>query len=416
MEENRAAWERGWQQNLDEARAANFAPDTLKPKYFRGHRCLRWQRGLVVSDNPQIEYDLFVLARRLLFGWYLSGIRTIYEIGSGSGNNLWLLSELFPEATIVGLDWVDLAVKLANELGKATGRKIEGRRFNMLNPAHSLRLEPGSAVVTIHSLEQLADQHGALLDWLTAARPALVLHYEPILEFYDTANLLDYLALGTRSGVDTSPDSGPRLPPAAMPASSSCWSQIGRAWAGSITRRRSSPGGRRRDYQIGPTVRRAERDHRIHGVNAAAGSETGENSGTYEGGGGDDEHAGARSCDAEQHPAGKTGQRERAGRRHHDAGNDPDWTQRRPQTGDPLAEGAIRPPFTLGRAAARASWTSCGQAALSIWRANEYHDSIGRSNKRVRAGADVDAGHRRSTNVVAREVSGFVTESLGGRD
>ena len=149
----------------------------------------------MVSENPQIEYDLFVLARRLLFGWYLAGIRTIYEIGSGSGNNLWLLSELFPDASIVGLDWVTPAVELANELGAATGRKIEGRRFDMLNPDRNLMLEPGSAVVTIHALEQLGDRHGALLDWLAAARPALVLHYEPILEFYDAANLLDYLAL-----------------------------------------------------------------------------------------------------------------------------------------------------------------------------------------------------------------------------
>jgi hypothetical protein len=49
--------------------------------------------------------------------------------------------------------------------------------------------------VTIHALEQLGDGHGALLDWLAASRPALVLHYEPILEFYDRANLLDYLAV-----------------------------------------------------------------------------------------------------------------------------------------------------------------------------------------------------------------------------
>ena len=194
-DENRAVWERGWQQNLEEARAGGFAPHTLKPKYFRGNRFLRWQRGLVVSENPQIEYDLFVLARRLLFGWYLPGIRTIYEVGSGSGNNLRLLSELFPEARIIGLDWVAPAVQLANELGTVTGRKIEGRRFDMLNPDASFTLEPGSAVVTIHALEQLGDRHGALLDWLAAARPALVLHYEPILEFYDEAILFDYLAL-----------------------------------------------------------------------------------------------------------------------------------------------------------------------------------------------------------------------------
>ena len=194
-DENREAWECGWQQNLDEARAGGFASHTLKPKYFRGNRFLRWQRDLVASENLQIEYDLFVLARRLLFGWYLPEVNTIYEVGSGSGNNLWLLSELFPDARIIGLDWVTPAVQLANELGTAAGRTIEGRRFDMLNPDRRVTLEPGAAVVTIHALEQLGDRHRALLDWLAAARPALVLHYEPILEFYDEANLFDYLAL-----------------------------------------------------------------------------------------------------------------------------------------------------------------------------------------------------------------------------
>jgi hypothetical protein len=193
--ENRAAWERGWQQNLDEARARGFAPEALKPKYFRGHRVLRWQGDVVVSDNPQIEYDLFVLARRLLFGTYLAGAKTIYEVGCGSSNNLWLLSEMFPEARVVGLDWVAPAVQLASELGEATGRRIEGHRFNMLDPDPAFTPEPGAAFVTIHALEQIGDRHGALLDWLETARPSVVLHYEPILEFYDRANLLDYLAL-----------------------------------------------------------------------------------------------------------------------------------------------------------------------------------------------------------------------------
>jgi len=50
-------------------------------------------------------------------------------------------------------------------------------------------------VVTVHAMEQLGDRHGALLDWLAAARPAVVLHYEPVLEFYDRTNVVDYLAL-----------------------------------------------------------------------------------------------------------------------------------------------------------------------------------------------------------------------------
>jgi hypothetical protein len=194
-QENRAAWTRGWQQNLDEARAARFAPETLKPKYFRGHRVLRWQGDIIVSDNPQIEYDLFVLARRLLFDTYLRDASTIYEVGCGSSNNLWLLSEMFPAARIVGLDWVEPAVQLATELGQATGRPIEGLRFNMLQPDAGFRPEPGAAFVTVHALEQIGDRHGPLLDWLEAAHPSVVLHYEPILEFYDPTNLLDYLAL-----------------------------------------------------------------------------------------------------------------------------------------------------------------------------------------------------------------------------
>jgi hypothetical protein len=195
VDENRAAWERGWQQSLEEARASSFAPEALRPKYFRGNRFLRWQGDVVVSENPQIEYDLFVLARRLLFGSFLPGVRTIYEIGSGSGNNLWLLSEMFPKARIIGLDWVAPAVELATELGQVSGRNIEGRHFDMLHPDSAFALEPGAAVVTIHALEQLGDQHGPLIDWLAAARPAVILHYEPILEFYDRANVLDYLAL-----------------------------------------------------------------------------------------------------------------------------------------------------------------------------------------------------------------------------
>ena len=194
-DENRAAWQRGWQQNLDEARAAGFAPHTLRPKYFRGHHILRWQGDVLVCENPQIEYDLFVLARRLLFGTYLEGLETIYEVGCGSSNNLWLLSELFPKARIVGLDWVEPAVQLATELGQATGRRIEGRRFDMMNPDAAFTPEPGAGIVTIHALEQIGDRHGALLDWLEAAKPAVVLNYEPILEFYDRANLIDVLAL-----------------------------------------------------------------------------------------------------------------------------------------------------------------------------------------------------------------------------
>ena len=54
--------------------------------------------------EPQIEYEHSSCWPADCSSGRTSGIHTIYEIGSGSGNNLWLLSELFPDARIVGLD------------------------------------------------------------------------------------------------------------------------------------------------------------------------------------------------------------------------------------------------------------------------------------------------------------------------
>ncbi|MCX5667168.1 MAG: hypothetical protein NTY34_02515, partial [Candidatus Omnitrophica bacterium] len=41
---------------------------------------------------------------------------------------------------------------------------------------------------------QLGSRHEKLLSFIMKAKPQIVLHYEPILEFYDQDNLLDYLA------------------------------------------------------------------------------------------------------------------------------------------------------------------------------------------------------------------------------
>ena len=138
-EENRAAWERGWQQNLDEARAAR-----LRARRAQAEVLSRQPLPALAARHPR-QREPADRVRPVRAGAAAAvrqvpvGIHTIYEIGSGSANNLWLLSELFPDARIVGLDWVDPAVQLASELGTATGRQIEGRRFDMLNPDPALR-------------------------------------------------------------------------------------------------------------------------------------------------------------------------------------------------------------------------------------------------------------------------------------
>ena len=105
-DENHAKWLDGWKENLQIAIAKGVTADNLRPRYFRGNKYLRLRKDLVVSPNLQLEHDLFTVARHYLFQRYLSPFSSIYEFGCGSGQNLFLLSELFPDKEIVGLDWV----------------------------------------------------------------------------------------------------------------------------------------------------------------------------------------------------------------------------------------------------------------------------------------------------------------------
>jgi hypothetical protein len=194
-EENLEAFEKGWGENLESIISDKISFESLKPKYFRGSKFLRYGKKLIVTDNLDLEYDLFTLARYLIFNKYLSKAEDIYEFGCGSCQNLLMLSEMFPSKRLYGFDWTNASVRIAEMLGKSRDRKIEGYVFDMMNPSSKIVLKPHSTVFTIHSLEQLGKEHEGLLSFILASRPDIIMHYEPIMEFYDQDNLLDYLAL-----------------------------------------------------------------------------------------------------------------------------------------------------------------------------------------------------------------------------
>lgn len=194
-EENLEAFEKGWGENLESIISGKISLENLKPKYFRGSKFLRYSKKLIITDNLDLEYDLFTLARYLIFNKYLSRVEDIYEFGCGSCQNLFMLSEMFPSKRLYGLDWANASTRIAGLLSESQNRKIAGIVFDMMNPCPDIVLKPHSAVFTIHALEQLGKEHEELLSFILAAKPDIVFHYEPIVEFYDQDNLLDYLAV-----------------------------------------------------------------------------------------------------------------------------------------------------------------------------------------------------------------------------
>ena len=196
-EENLAAFEEGWQENLEQLRTCS--PEgyetALKPKYFRGSKFLRYNNTIVVTENLQLEYELFVIARLCLFDRYLKHAETIVELGSGTCSNLLLLSTMFPDVRLVGLDWTLSSSNIADELGRRFSRPIIGRVFDMFAPDPLLEINEGSAIISIHAFEQLGREFKAVLDFVISARPSVVMQYEPILEFYEDTSL-DRYAIG----------------------------------------------------------------------------------------------------------------------------------------------------------------------------------------------------------------------------
>ena len=72
---------------------------------------------------------------------------------------------------------------------------ILGRRFDMLTPDLSFEFGPGTAVLTVGALEQIGSNYGQFLDYLLSQNPTIVVHHEPIEDFYGKDNLVDYLGL-----------------------------------------------------------------------------------------------------------------------------------------------------------------------------------------------------------------------------
>ena len=193
--ENLMAFEKGWSENYK--KLLDFGPtfESLKPGYFRGNKFLRYNGGLVVSVNEQIEFDLFKLARHCIFDKYLKGYKTVCELGCGSGQNLLMLAELYKDIDITGYDWTCASKKIADHLGESLGRNISGNIYDMLDSSSSFLVPKGSAIVTIHAFEQLGKEYAKVLDDIIDREPGIVVQYEPILDLYDEGDLLDFLSL-----------------------------------------------------------------------------------------------------------------------------------------------------------------------------------------------------------------------------
>lgn len=157
---DRQLWERCW------------SDSDATPTYYESN-VVREDGGLWYVPEGY-EYSKSTALRDTLRASYPG---PVYEFGCGNGHNL--------RPGDKGFDWSEAAV------AKVLERGLEAELFDMFDPK-GMKI-PGIAM-TFHAMEQLGKNFQPFFDFLKAAKPAVVIHVEPLLELYGES-LLDYLAI-----------------------------------------------------------------------------------------------------------------------------------------------------------------------------------------------------------------------------
>ncbi|NOZ74649.1 MAG: hypothetical protein GXO90_04635 [FCB group bacterium] len=191
--ENKVAFQDGWEENLKLCLESGVSIQNLKPKYLRPYDLIRGKEDYICPKDPNILDKLYSLLILQSAFTYFRNVNVVYEFGCGTGQYLYQLNRIFPEMEMAGLDWVDSSQKIL-KLIHDKYPNITGKKFDMLNPDHNFKLVPESGILTVGALEQVGSQFRPFLNYLLSQKPKIVVHHEPIEEFYQQDNLYDYLA------------------------------------------------------------------------------------------------------------------------------------------------------------------------------------------------------------------------------
>ena len=189
-------WRKGWQQILEQIRLNGVNENTLSPQYFT-HNIMRFNGDYILPTETNFENCVFHFLNLLTFKHYLTNISNVIEFGCGTGANLLQIHKLFPEIQLTGCDWAEPSQQIINQINLEIGTNITPLNFNLftLDGHEKLDITDKTAVVTIHSMEQLGFDFEPFLEMLLTKEVAICLHLEPIIEFYNANLEFDALAI-----------------------------------------------------------------------------------------------------------------------------------------------------------------------------------------------------------------------------
>jgi SAM-dependent methyltransferase len=190
-----AIWELAWKAQAERFAKKHFSRTGLVPDFMSATPVMRFEQRYIRPQSPHFEYRFFDRFRTWLFQTHCSDAAVVYEFGCGSGFNLVALADINPNVRLVGLDWADHSIGLIREIASVHRLNLESRKFDFFQPDDRFSLSADGVVLTVSALEQVGERFTPFVDYLLKQKPKRCIHIEPIYEFYDPTNLLDYLAI-----------------------------------------------------------------------------------------------------------------------------------------------------------------------------------------------------------------------------
>ena len=187
-------WQDGWQESFAEYKKTKKEL-ALIPKFYtaRENKYFRLGGKLIQVKDRLFETKMINIHRNWYFKKYFSNVDSVYEFGAGTGFHLLEFAKIFPNKNLYGSDFVQSSVNLLKLISKRNNLNMKSFLFDMTKPNKKIKLCKNSGVYTAGSIEQLSGKVEPFIKYILSQKPKIVLHQEPVIDFYKKNKLVDYL-------------------------------------------------------------------------------------------------------------------------------------------------------------------------------------------------------------------------------
>ncbi len=156
--------------------------NSLKPTWFRNDKFYVIDKKFCTTNTEVLDWKYQLAVRNIIFSKYLFDVENVYDFGSGSGINVYLINQLFEKIKLHASDSSKVSVEILEELNNYLGIDVDYDMTDIKNKI-DIDIEPNSAVITTSALEQVGGDIDSFIDFVLEKKPKRVINIEPILEF-----------------------------------------------------------------------------------------------------------------------------------------------------------------------------------------------------------------------------------------